>query len=84
MKEENNQCSKTVYNAKGWYSYPCSKKFYIERDGKMYCKIHDPEYIKAKDKKREEKYEKLKCKKCDYHFEGKSFYKFCPYCGTKK
>ena len=30
--------------------WQCSKKPVVTRDGKLYCKIHDTEYIKAKKK----------------------------------
>ena len=43
------QCSEEVRDSGRWPSYHrCPKKAVVERDGKAYCKIHDPEYIKAK------------------------------------
>ena len=36
--------------------WQCQKKPVVTRDGKLYCKIHDPEYIKAKNKARDEKF----------------------------
>jgi hypothetical protein len=45
-----NQCSATVYPNDRWgsfHGYRCNKKAVVERDGKFYCKVHDPEY-KAK------------------------------------
>ena len=66
--------------------HQCSGKPFIERDGKTYCKRHDPV-------RREEKYqEKLKtvhandCKQCGHGFHGYyelQCFKFCPICGTK-
>lgn len=76
-------CSKEVWGDTGFYHYPCSKKAVVKRDDKLYCKIHDPEYIKAKEKKHEEKYNSERCKKCKYHFPN-TYYKYCPECGTKK
>ena len=63
--------------------YQCSKKSVVERGGKFYCKVHDPEYIKMKEKKREERYKAESCKKCKYHFNYK-WYAYCPLCGTKR
>ena len=80
MKEKK-QCSKKIWDV--WSDHPCNINAIIERDGKLYCKIHDPEYIKEKDRKAEEKYKKNDCK-CDYHFDNKDYYKYCPLCGTKR
>ncbi len=66
-----------------WYYADCSRKAVVERDGKPYCKIHDPEYRKEKAEERHTKYESEKCKKCGHHFDY-SFYGFCPLCGTKR
>ena len=43
------QCSVMVSNNTGFYSHPCYESATVERNGKWYCTIHDPEYIKAKD-----------------------------------
>ncbi|KKM76423.1 hypothetical protein LCGC14_1380380 [marine sediment metagenome] len=43
------QCSKHVFAERG-FNYPCRKKVTVERGGKPYCTIHDPEYIEAKRK----------------------------------
>ena len=75
------QCSVKVLDAGGWHSFPCSKPITIERDGKPYCKIHDPEYIKAKDAKREAKRKAIACPKCGSHPEA--WFAYCPFCGTK-
>ena len=32
--------------------HPCKRPATVERDGKWYCWQHDPEYVKAKEKKR--------------------------------
>lgn len=45
------QCQERVWDGK-WHYYQCSKKSVVSRDGKSYCKIHDPEYIKAMQAKR--------------------------------
>ena len=45
------RCIAKVYPKDQWGSYhpyQCSKKGTVERDGKWYCKVHDPEYRKAK------------------------------------
>ena len=36
--------------------FQCKKKGVVERDGNLYCTIHDPEYIQAKNKKLGEKW----------------------------
>ena len=41
-----------------FHPYQCEKKAVVVRVGKRYCKIHDPEYIKAKRKARNEKLDK--------------------------
>lgn len=38
--------------------YPCSRKGSVERDGKWYCKQHDPEAIRVKDAIRSTKYDR--------------------------
>ena len=45
MTEHN--CSARIYGQRGG-DYPCQIKAKIERDGKWYCRIHDPAYIKEK------------------------------------
>lgn len=84
MKEAD-KCSEKVWDSTSWHSYPCSKKPIVEREGKMWCKIHDPEYKKAKEKTQDEKYKKDSCRKCEYHFDrvARLCYSYCPMCGTK-
>lgn len=61
-----------------WHSSQCQKKAVVERGDKSYCKIHDPEYVKAKQwamqKKRDKQFkqdcekkerEKLSCSYCE-------------------
>ncbi|KKL82751.1 hypothetical protein LCGC14_1981640 [marine sediment metagenome] len=52
---ESTQCSKHVFSESG-FNYPCQKKVTVERGGKPYCTIHDPEYVKAKDEARRKKW----------------------------
>ena len=54
----NSKCSEKVSdrNSRWPHSYPCEKRSKVERDGKAYCTIHDPEYIKAKDAVRNAKW----------------------------
>ena len=45
------RCQRIVSGEGQWgafHQHRCEKKFTVVRDGKRYCKIHDPEYIKAK------------------------------------
>ncbi len=49
MFTKGEQCSERVSDGGRWPRYyQCTKKAVVERDAKHYCKIHDPEYIKAK------------------------------------
>ncbi len=77
------QCEQRIYRG-GWLrDSQCSKKATAFRDKKSYCTMHDPEYIKKKERKADEKWKKDNCKKCNSHF-YRSHYKYCPHCGTKK
>ena len=49
------RCSATIFGDRG-FNYPCQKKPVVTRDGKPYCRIHAPEYIKAKQEKRDAKW----------------------------
>lgn len=73
---------------KDWHAYQCPKNATVFREGKWYCRIHDPVYKTEKWEKRKElEYLKEKaetCKKCDRRVYGKPYdYNFCPYCGNK-
>ena len=50
MTENKKQCSVRVHERGDWIGrgYPCPKPAKVERDGKWFCTIKDPEYIKAK------------------------------------
>ena len=49
MEKNLGQCAASVYDSQGFGRYsPCQKPAKVERDGKWFCTIHDPEYIKAK------------------------------------
>lgn len=76
------QCCKMLYKDI-WLPTKCSRKAIVERDGKAYCKIHDPEYIKRKDEEIRKKREASECKKCSYN-NWLPFYLYCPVCGTKR
>ena len=85
-------CSVKVSPNTTWGSFhqhPCSKKAVVERDGKWYCKVHDPEYIKQKDEERAAKRAINDCENpnCRYQFRTggyEKFYKYCPFCGVKR
>ena len=81
MNEKNERCSAQV-SLDSWHYGQCSRKATVMRDGKYYCRIHDPEYIKAKDEEREAKYRAESCK-CGYHFRYRH-YRYCPLCGLKR
>ncbi len=52
------QCSREVYSGDSFFGHQCTKKVMVEREGKHYCKIHDPEYILGKNRKKQEEWEK--------------------------
>jgi len=56
--EKDKQCSYDVIYDSWCHTHKCQKKAVVERDGKFYCKIHDPEYVKAKDEARTAKWDK--------------------------
>jgi len=52
------QCSVKVWSNSRWpSSRNCANTAVVEQDGKWYCKIHSPEYITEKNRKRDEKWE---------------------------
>ena len=62
-----------------WHTYQCSREAVVERNGKWYCKVHDPQYRAQKQKVRDAK--KPQCPKC--HIKSQRWWAYCPYCGTK-
>ena len=57
---EKERCQAMVSDAGAWgafHQHQCHKKTIVEHDGKWYCKIHNPEYIKEKERIRTEKYQ---------------------------
>ena len=52
------QCSKAVWYGSGFRSRPCSRMATVERNGKSYCKQHDPERVAAKRKERSEAWDR--------------------------
>ena len=82
MAVNNKTCEERV-SRDGWRWSQCSKKAVVVRGDKAYCKIHDPEYIKSKDREHRAKYEADNCKHCGCHFHYK-FHVYCPLCGTKR
>ena len=49
------QCSKRVY-WDAWHSHPCANKGTVERDGKPYCGVHDPQKVAARQARRDASY----------------------------
>ncbi len=49
------KCSKHFYD--GWTRVRCSREAIVERDGLSFCKVHDPEYIAERTRKRQEKWD---------------------------
>ena len=66
---EKHQCSER-YESGGLGSMrSCQIPAIVKRNGKWYCKIHDPEYIKAKAEKRDAEWDaKRKAQKVYYDF----------------
>lgn len=56
MTDQKRQCSERVYRERDFTS-PCKVPASVERNGKMYCKRHDPEVVKTKENKRRAKWE---------------------------
>jgi hypothetical protein len=78
------RCQILVLGTGPWgvfHRHQCENRAVVVSDGKRYCKIHDPEYIKAKDGEREAKARTKQCPKC--HSTPRSWYRYCPSCGTK-
>ena len=69
-------CGKTY---DGWHYPPCQREATVERDGKWYCPSHDPEAIKRRAEKAEEKRKKNQCAKCSWDL--KRYWSYCPHCG---
>lgn len=51
------RCAETVYSRWRFSGVRCAKNAKVVRNGKGYCKVHDPEYIKAKGEARTAKLE---------------------------
>lgn len=53
------QCSKRIYSGQRWdiMGHPCSRKAVVERDGKAYCRQHDPEVERLRRAKQEAEYQ---------------------------
>jgi len=52
------RCSERVSYDSWGHTHQCENKAVVVRDGKQYCKIHDPEYIKEKEAKHTAKFNK--------------------------
>jgi len=52
------QCQKWIFSFSDFISHQCTRRVVVNYDGFNYCKIHDPEYIKAKGKARQEKWDR--------------------------
>ncbi len=78
------QCSIRISGEGRWGAFhprQCENPAVVERGGKAYCKIHDPEYRKAQEAKRKVKRETTACPKCGSS--PKYCWLYCPFCGTK-
>ena len=56
MNDKIQRCSEQV-SSDAWHFHQCSRKVVVERDGKFYCKIHDPEYVKNKRDRKQKEYD---------------------------
>jgi len=52
------RCSKTVWYGSGFPSRQCSRTESVERNGKPWCKQHDPERVAVKRKERSEAFDR--------------------------
>lgn len=53
------KCTAKVYGRDrfaSFHPYPCSRKGKVQREGKWYCAIHDPEAVKTRDAERRNKW----------------------------
>jgi len=83
------KCCEKIFD--GWHYYSCKNKASIERDGKFYCKIHDPvrkeERETVRKQKMEERYEdKLKMMAISnpkYRIMERALELMCEDCGKK-
>lgn len=75
------KCSEQVRDSRGWSSYQCSRNAIVERNGKPFCRQHDPEYIKQRDAERKAGLEAKQCSKCGST--PRPWWNYCPMCGTK-
>jgi len=53
------RCSETVSDREIWHVHQCLRNGVVQREGKWYCKQHDPVAIKKRDAIRIAKYEKV-------------------------
>ena len=58
MDKHVKRCCADVYDINGWHSHKCDRKASIERNGKFYCKTHDPVAINEKKAKKYEEFNK--------------------------
>ena len=57
--DKQERCEETVSPPGMWGAFQqhqCYNKFIVMRNGKRYCKIHDPEYVKQKDDEQTKKF----------------------------
>lgn len=52
---ESMKCSKRVFSGQRWDfgGHPCQRKAIVERDGKWWCRMHDPLEVKRRDEARQ-------------------------------
>ena len=57
MTTEKHDCSERIFSGARWdmAGHPCSRKGVVERDGKWWCRQHDPVAKKARDEERRAK-----------------------------
>ncbi len=65
------RCSDSVLQ--NYRTSPCSRKGTVERDGKWYCRQHDPVAKKARDDASYAKYKAESEKRAEYHHRAEMF-----------
>lgn len=49
-------CAHMVH--RNFHNYPCSRRGAVERDGRMWCKQHDPEAVAARNRAQSDRYDR--------------------------
>lgn len=56
VEKDVQRCCVRVTGSSVWHKYPCSRTAKVERNGKWYCGQHDPEAVKRRQEKSEQRW----------------------------